>query len=352
MPGLIDLHTHLLLRPYDELSWDDQVLKESIELRTIRGVDAARRTLLAGFTTIRDLGTEGAGFADVGLREAIDRQVIPGPRVFAATRAIVTSGGYGPAGFDPRWRVPQGAQVADGVDGVRKAVRDQVAAGADWIKLYADYPRRPGQAATPTFSLDELRAIVDEARSAGLPVSAHATSDAGIRRAIEAGVDTIEHGYEASEEALRMMAERGVVLCPTLAASEAMARYSGWQAGEPDHERLATSKLLMKRALAAGVTIATGSDAGVFAHGDNVRELELMHAYGMSIPDVIRATTVTAAKVLGCDDLGEVAAGKWADLIAVHEDPLQELSALRQPVAVLRKGQVVSIRPPLKVSDE
>ena len=166
LPGLIDLHSHLLLHPYDEAPWTDQVLRESLELRTIRAVVAAGRTLEAGFTSLRDLGTEGAGFADVALRDAIEKGIIPGPRIFTTTRAIVATGCYGPSGFDPRWEVPKGAQVADGVDGVRRAVREQIAAGADWIKVYADYSRRPGETPTPTFSQEELDALVHEARTA------------------------------------------------------------------------------------------------------------------------------------------------------------------------------------------
>ena len=180
VPGLIDLHSHLLLHPYDEAPWADQVLKESLELRTIRAVVAARATLEAGFTTLRELGTEGAGYADVALRDAIAADIVVGPRIFAATRALVATGCYGPSGFDPRWDVPKGAQVADGALGVRIAVREQIAAGADWIKVYADYRRKPGAASTPTYSRAELEAIVDEARSAGIPVAAHASTDEAI----------------------------------------------------------------------------------------------------------------------------------------------------------------------------
>ena len=203
MPGLIDLHSHLLLRPYNEVTWDDQVLKESLELRTIRAVASARATLEAGFTTLRDLGTEGAGYADVALRDAIVEGLVPGPRIFASTRAIVATGCYGPFGFDPRWDVPKGAQEADGVAGVRKAVREQIAAGAGWIKVYADYRRGKGKPPTPTFSQEELDAIVSESQSAGLLVAAHAVTDEGIRRAVLAGVTTIEHGYTASPSCAR-----------------------------------------------------------------------------------------------------------------------------------------------------
>lgn len=342
LPGLIDLHSHLLLHPYDEAPWNDQVLAESLELRTIRAVPAARATLEAGFTTLRDLGTEGAGYADAALRDAIAGGIIVGPRIFAATRAIVATGCYGPSGFDPRWDVPKGAQVADGPVGVRKAVRQQIAGGADWIKVYADYRRKPGDRSTPTFSQAELDAIVDEARSAGVPVAAHASTDEAIRRAVQAGVATIEHGYEASGEVLALMRRRGVVLCPTLTASESMARYAGWNPGTPDPPRIKKAKALMTRALAGGVTIACGSDVGVFAHGDNARELELMAAYGMSPADALRAATSTAAKVLKREaDLGRIAKGYVADLIAVRGNPLKDISVLRAPVLVIKDGRII-----------
>ncbi len=345
LPGLIDLHSHLLLHSYDEAPWDEQVLKESLELRTIRGVVAARRTLEAGFTTLRDLGTEGAGFADVALRDAIHQGLIPGPRVFTTTRAIVATGCYGPDGFDPRWDVPKGAQVADGADGVRRAVREQIAAGADWIKVYADYSRRPGEAATPTFSQEELDALVHEAQSAGRSVAAHATIDEAIRRAVVAGVTTIEHGYHASDEVLTLMREKGVVLCPTLAAAEAIARYAGWKSGTEDHPRIRESKETFKRALRSGVTIACGSDVGVFSHGDNGRELQLMVAYGMSPADALRAATSVAAKVLGKEnELGRIAGGFNADAVAVRGNPLRDISLLRAPVVVIREGRIVSDR--------
>jgi len=342
LPGLIDLHSHLLLHPYDETSWNDQVLKESLELRTIRGVIAAKRTLEAGFTTLRDLGTEGAAYADVALRDAINLGIIPGPRVFAATRAIVATGCYGPSGFDPRWDLPKGAQVADGPVEVRKVVRQQIAAGADWIKVYADYRRKPGDPSTPTFSQAELDAIVDEATSAGLPVAAHASTDEAIRRAVRAGVKTIEHGYQASEEVLTLMRDHGVVLCPTLTASESMARYSGWDESQKDHPRITGAKALMKRALKVGVTIACGSDVGVFSHGDNARELELLAAYGMKTEDVIRSATTIAARTLGKEnELGRIAQGYLADLIAVKGNPLRDITVLRSPVVVIKDGIVV-----------
>ncbi len=342
LPGMIDLHSHLLLHPYDEATWNDQVLVEPLELRTIRGVRHAEATLAAGFTTLRDLGTEGAAFADVAIRDAIREGIIPGPRVFAVTKALVTTGGYGPAGFDPRWRMPKGAQVADGVDGVKIAVREQIAAGADWIKVYADYRRKPGDPSTPTYSQEELTAIVDEATSAGVPVAAHATTVEGMRRAVLAGVKTIEHGYQADEEVLQLMKEHNVFLCPTLTASESMARYSGWKPGEPDHQRITDAKELMRKALAIGVPIANGSDVGVFTHGDNARELELMHDYGMPTNDVLRTATTFAAKVLDREgELGIIRDGAYADIVAIRGNPLENISALRDVVLVIKNGEVV-----------
>ncbi|MBI3835863.1 MAG: amidohydrolase family protein [Planctomycetes bacterium] len=342
LPGLIDLHSHLLLHPYNEAKWDDQVLRESIEIRTIRATVAARKTLEAGFTTLRDLGTEGAGFADVALRDAIASNLIPGPRVFASTRAIVATGCYGPSGFDPRWDMPKGAQVADGVDGVRRAVREQVAAGADWIKFYADY-RRNGSETTVTFSQAEMDAIVDEAHSAGLPVAAHATIEDGIRRAVLAGVQTIEHGYGASDEVLKMMHDRGVFLCPTLTAIEMTStKFAGWKRRTPEPEALSRARDLIQRALRAGVTITNGSDVGVFAHGDNARELELMVEFGMTPREAIRAATTIAAKVLRKDnELGRIERGYLADFVAVRGDPLENISHTRDVVLVIKDGKVV-----------
>ncbi len=341
VPGLIDLHSHLLLHPYDEASWDDQVLRESLELRTIRAVPAARATLEAGFTTLRELGTEGAGFADVALRDAIASGIIEGPRLFVATRAIVATGAYGPAGFDPRWDMPKGAQVADGAVGVRKAVREQIAAGADWIKVYADYRRRSGEPPTPTFSAEELAAIVEEAASAGRAVAAHAVTDAAIARAVRAGVRTIEHGDGASAETLALMKERGVALCPTLAKKKALARYAGWKPGQAEPARLAASCDLVVRAKKAGVTIACGSDVGVFAHGENARELELLAECGLAPAEALRAATITAAAVLGREhELGRIAPGFLADLVALEGDPLQDPRALRTVRLVIAAGRV------------
>src|SRR2546429_5546314 len=210
MPGLIDAHSHVLLHPYSETVWNDQVAHESLSLRVARATNHLRNTLLAGFTTIRDLGTEGAAYADVGLKQAVQQGIIPGPRMFVVTRAIVATGSYGPKGYAAEWRVPQGAEEADGVDSLTRVVRDQISHGADWIKVYADYRWGAGGLAHATFTLEELKLAVEVAKSAGIPVSVHSTSTEGARRAILAGVETIEHGDGLTPELFRLMKERGI----------------------------------------------------------------------------------------------------------------------------------------------
>jgi imidazolonepropionase-like amidohydrolase len=326
MPGLIDAHSHILLHPYSETVWNDQVAREALSLRVARATNHLRHTLLAGFTTIRDLGTEGAAYADVGLKQSVQQGIIPGPRVVVATRAIVATGSYGPKGYASEWTVPQGAEEADGTDSLTRAVREQIGKGADWIKVYADYRWGAGGTAHATFTLEELKLAVAVARSAGIPIAAHATSAEGMRRAILAGVETIEHGDGGTPDLFRLMKEHGVALCPTLSVAGANA------------ER---KKLVFKQALAAGVTIANGSDVGVFAHGDNARELETMVNWGLPLIAALRSATAINARVLHMEDkIGQVKTGLFADLIAVEGDPTRDISALRRVRFVMKGGEV------------
>ncbi len=340
LPGLIDAHTHVLLHPYNETPWDDQVLKEAQALRVCRATNHLRSLLLSGFTTIRDLGTEGAGYADVGLKEAVEQRIVPGPRMLVVTKAIVATRTYAPRGFAPELGLPQGAEEADG-ESLRRVVRDQIGRGADWIKVYAD-TWDPKTGGAPTFSVDELKLIVDTARSAGCPVAAHAMTKEGMRRSTLAGVESIEHGDGGDVEVFRLMAKNGVALCPTLAASEAMSKYRGWRPGtDPEPAALKSKRTAFREAREAGVTIVNGSDIGVFAHGDGARELELLVDFGMKPAEALRDATSVAAKVLHLEkQLGSVKPGLQADLIAVEGDPSSAITALRKVRLVIKGGEV------------
>ncbi len=341
LPGLIEGHSHLLLHPYDETSWTDQVLHESLAERVARGTVHARATLMAGITTVRDLGSEGAGYADVGLRDAIDKGVVPGPRMLVAGPALVATGSYNPKGA-PEWDFPKGAEEADGYDDLIRATRNQIGRGVDWVKVYADYRWGPNGEARPTYTLEELQTIVSVAGSSGRPVSAHASTSEGMERAILAGVKTIEHGDGGTAETFRLMAERGVGFCPTLAAGDAILRYGGWRPGvDPEPARIAAKRASFALALAAGVDMCFGGDVGVYSHGDNVVELELMVEYGMDVDAALHAATAGNAKILGLTDRGSIAEGLLADLVAVEGDPAMDISALRHVVLVMKGGVVV-----------
>lgn len=342
MPGMIEGHSHLLLHPYNETTWNDQVLKESVAYRVARAVTHAERTLMAGVTTVRDLGSEGAGYADVGLKRAIDDGVVPGPRMLVAGPAMVATGSYGPKGFASEWRVPQGAEEADGLEGVARVARDQIGHGVDFIKIYADYRWGPNGESRPTFTLDEITRIVEVARSSGRPVVAHAGTVEGMRRAILGGVETVDHGDEGTPEIWKLMVEKGVAYCPTLAAPDATAQYAGWKKGvEPEPERIAKKRETFKAALAAGVKMCFGGDVGVYPHGDNVRELEMMVQWGMTpLAATVAATSGNAAHFHLENRVGRVREGLLADLIAVEGDPTADIAALRRVKFVMKNGRV------------
>ncbi|MBO6503623.1 MAG: amidohydrolase family protein [Kordiimonadaceae bacterium] len=342
LPGLIDLHSHVLLHPYDETSWNDQVLKESWAERALRAGNHLKASLHAGYTTLRDLGSEGAGYVDVGVRQALEKGVIQGPRLIVAGRAIVATGSYGPKGFAEHVDVPLGAEPADAGDLVR-VTRDQIGHGADFIKVYADYRWGPNGEAMPTFSVAEIQTITETARASGRYTVAHATTPESMKRAVLGGVETIEHGSTGDTETFELMKEKGVAWCPTLAAGEAISMYQGWTKGtDPDPKRVSDQKAAFQAAQEVGVTICAGSDVGVFDHGDNAWELELMVEYGMSPIDVLKSATSINADLLHMSDrIGRVKEGYLAEMIAVEGNPLQNIGALKKVKFVLQGETII-----------
>ncbi|HLK27483.1 MAG TPA: amidohydrolase family protein [Puia sp.] len=342
LPGLIEGHSHLFLHPYNETPWNDQVLKESRAERVARATVHAKKTLMAGFTTVRDLGTEGAGYDDVGLKQAIEKGVIPGPRMIVATRAIVTTGSYGPKELREDIDVLKGAAEADGSDALIKEVRTQIGKGADVIKIYADYRWGLNKEAQPTFTIDELKKAVEVANSSGRGVVVHSSTAEGMRRSILAGVSTIEHGDDGTPEIFKMMKDKGIALCPTLAAGEAIEQYHGWKKGsDPEPERIKEKRKSFKEALDAGVTICMGGDVGVFSHGDNAREMEDMVDYGMKTIDVLKSATSVNADVFKINNnVGRIKAGLFADIIAVEGDPSENISLLKKIKLVMKNGVI------------
>ena len=341
MPGLIEGHSHLFLHPYNETSWNDQVLKESRAERTVRAVNHAKATLMAGFTTVRDLGTEGAMYDDAGLKESIEKGLIPGPRMIISTRAIVTTGSYGPKLSVDNESI-KGAAEADGEEALIKEIRTQIGKGADFIKLYADYRWGMNKDAQPTFTLDELKKAVEVTNSSGRKLVVHAVTPEAMRRASLAGVASIEHGDKGTEETFQLMKEKGVALCPTLSAGESILQYDGWKKNiDPEPQRITDKKKSFVAALKSGVTICMGGDVGVFAHGDNAKEMELMVDYGMKPLDVLKSATSVNADVFGyADKIGRIKSGLFADLVAVDGDPSTDIKNTRKIKLVIKDGVI------------
>jgi imidazolonepropionase-like amidohydrolase len=341
IPGMIEGHGHLFLYPYNQKAWNDQVLKESQSYRVVRATTHSKKNVLAGFTSFRDLGTEGAGYADFGLKKAIDEGLIIGPRLQISSKAIVATGSYGPKDVAPEITIPLGAEEADG-ENLIKVVRSQIRAGADFIKVYADYRWGKNNTAAPTFSVKELKLIVNTANSSGRQVAAHASTAEGMRRAIEAGIKIIEHGDSGTPEIFNLMAAKKVALCPTLAARYSIERYKGWipeQHKTP--QRIIQKKKSFAQALKAGVTILAGGDVGVFEHGNNVLELEMMVAYGMAPKAVLQSVTAVNAQVFDMPKVGEIKIGNYADLVVVKGNPTKNISDLRNVKMVIKGGDIV-----------
>ncbi len=344
LPGLIDAHTHVLLQgDITSADYDQQLFKESMAYRALRASRAVKIALEHGFTTLRDVETEGAMYTDVDIKRAINNGVIPGPRMFVATRAMSVTGGYGPSGYSPEISYPRGVQIVDGVENGRKAVREQIGNGADWVKVYADrsyFVQKDGTLSSiPTFTLEEMKAIVDEAHRLRHKVAAHAMARPGVENALNAGVDSIEHGIAIPDDLLDVMVSKGVYLCPTLTVTEYVAPGRGgvW-AKIPQYHRDT-----FQRALRKGVKIAFGTDAGGFAWDaiNEAKEFEYETRFGMTPMQAIQSATRVAADLLGMSDqIGTLEAGRLADIVAVPGNPLEDISVMQRVGFVMKNGEV------------
>ncbi len=348
LPGLIDSHTHIFLQGEDpaEGGYDAQLLKHPVAFRAARATVSARRALEQGFTTIRDVETEGAGYGDVGIKEAIEAGYIPGPRMFVVTRAISTTGGYPLEGYAPEITVPKGVQIVDGPVEARKAAREQLDHGADWIKVYMTHrswlDRQGNLVSQPTLTLEEIRAIVDEAHGWGRKVACHAYNGVGLRRALDGGCDSIEHGLELDDAAVAQMVRQGTWYCPTMSVY-----YEGWApagtpAGERDRKRAALHGPSLEKAVKAGVKIVFGTDVGGFSWSEPIaQEFPRMVEFGMTPMQAIQAATSKAAEMLGhSGELGVIAPGALADVVAVDGDPLKDVKVLERVRFVMKDGKI------------
>ena len=345
LPGLIDAHTHLFLTGESAGRYDEQLLKESWQFRTIEAIVNAKKDLDAGFTTMRDLETEGAMYSDVDVRNAIDRGLIPGPRLQVATRALSTTGGYSLEGYSPEVSVPSGAQIVDSPWAARQAVREQIKYGADVIKIYSTHRfhfTRDGRLeSTPTFTLEEIQAIVDEAHREGVKVACHAYGGQGLHNCLDAGVDSIEHGLDLDDAAIEKMLRKGIYYVPTLYAYE-FEPQEDLRATGGKTSRARIHEASFRHALARGVKIAFGTDVGPFPHGTQAKEFEYLVRFGMTPAQALRAATLTAAELMGWQDrIGTLEKGKFADLVAVSGDPLRDISEVDRVKFVMKGGQVV-----------
>jgi imidazolonepropionase-like amidohydrolase len=348
LPGLIDAHTHIFLQGEDpkEGGYDAQLLLHGLAYRAARATVSARRALEQGFTTIRDLETEGAGYGDVGIKKAIERGHIPGPRMFVVTRAISTSGGYPLEGYAPEVVVPKGAQLVDGPVEARKAAREQLDNGADWVKVYMTHRSWVGKdgrlVSQPTLTLEEIKAVVDETHGWGKKVACHAYGGEGLHRALDGACDSIEHGLDLDDAAVAQMVRQGTWYCPTLAVY-----YDGWAPadtpqGQTDRKRAEVHGPSFQKAMKAGVKIVFGTDIGGLSWSEPIaQEFPRMVELGMSPKDALRAATASAAEMLGMTgQIGVIAPGAYADIVAVAGDPLADVGVLKNIAFVMKDGKV------------